>query len=146
MFYKRYGIPASLAELNRMQREMARLFGPTLPRRFRSAPDYPALNVWTNQEGALVTAELPGLEAKDVEIDVAGNTLTLSGKREVEDLPENARYHRRERGGGQFTRSIELPFPVQVEKVEARLEKGVLQITLPRAEEDKPRKITIKTA
>jgi len=137
-------MPAYLAEVNRMQREMERLFGSAVPRRFRSVPSYPALNVWTNEEGALVTAELPGLEAKDVEINVVGETLTLSGKREAEELSENTRYHRRERGCGEFTRSIELPFPVQAEKVEARLEKGVLQVTLPRAEEDKPRKITVK--
>jgi len=144
MFYRRYAMPAKLAEINQMQREMERLFGEVLPRRFRTAPDYPALNVWTNDVSALVTAELPGLEAKDVEISVVGNTLTLSGTRAAETLPENARFHRRERGCGEFTRSIELPFPVQAEKVEARLEKGVLQITLPRAEEDKPRKITVK--
>jgi HSP20 family protein len=144
MFYRRYGVPAEMAEINRMQREMERLFGAGFPRRFRNAPGYPALNVWTNDESALVTAELPGLEAKDVEISVVGNTLTLSGSRAAEALPENARYHRRERGCGEFTRSIELPFPVQAEKVEARLEKGVLQVTLPRAEEDKPRKITVK--
>ncbi len=140
MFYRRYELP----EINRMQREMERLMRAGMPRRFRSSPGYPALNVWTNEEGALVTAELPGLEAKDVEINVVGDTLTLSGSRSAEALPENARYYRRERGCGEFTRSIELPFPVQAEKVEARLEKGVLQITLPRAEEDKPRKITVK--
>jgi HSP20 family protein len=145
MFYRRYGMPA-VAEINRMQREMERVFGAALPRHFRSATDYPALNVWTNDERALVTAELPGLEARDVEISVVGNTLTLSGSRAAEALPENARFHRRERGCGEFTRSIELPFPVKAEKVEARLEKGVLQISLPRAEEDKPRKITVKGA
>jgi len=133
-----------VAEMNRMQREMDRLFQGTAPRRMRSAPCYPALNVWTNEESAMVTAELPGMDAKDLEINVTGSTLTLTGKREGEDLPENARYHRRERGCGDFTRSIELPFPVQADKVEARLEKGILEIILPRAEEDKPRKITIK--
>jgi HSP20 family protein len=146
MFYRRYGTPAFVAEMNRMQRDMDRLFQATLPRRFRSAPGYPALNVWTNEDSALVTAELPGMQAEDIEINVTGSTLTLVGKREPENLPENARYHRRERGCGDFSRSIELPFPVQSEKVEARLEKGVLEIVLPRAEEDKPRKIAIKAA
>jgi len=146
MFYKRYGAPAIVAEMNRMQREMDRLLQGTMPRRFRSAAGYPALNIWTNDESAMVTAELPGMQAQDLEINVTGSTLTLTGKREGENLPENARYHRRERGCGEFTRSIELPFPVQTEKVEARLEKGILEIILPRAEEDKPRKIAIKGA
>jgi HSP20 family protein len=114
-------------------------FGP------RVAPSYPAVNVWTNEDGAVISAELPGLTPEDIDISVVGKTLTLSGERKAEELGEGDRYHRRERGQGKFTRTVELPFTVEAEKVEALFDKGVLQISLPRAEADKPRKILVKT-
>ena len=106
--------------------------------------DYPAMNVWTNEDGAVVTAELPGVEPDNINIAVTGDTLTLKGSRTPEELKEGEQYHRRERGHGQFTRTFQLPFQVEAEKVEANFEKGVLSITLPRAEAEKPRKIAIK--
>ena len=68
----------------------------------------------------------------------------MSGARAPEDVGENAKYHRRERGCGRFARSFQLPFQVQGDAVEATFERGVLRIHLPRAEADKPKKIAVK--
>jgi HSP20 family protein len=135
-------------EVERMQREMDRLFNPFYGNRsrFQTAPSFPAMNVWTNQDGAILTAELPGVNPEDIDISVVGETLTLTGTRQPEELQEGEKYHRRERGYGKFTRTFQLPFPVEADKVDAVFEKGVLHISLPRAEADKPRKISIKTA
>jgi HSP20 family protein len=133
--------------MERLQREMDRLFsGSSLDARSYAAPGYPPINVWTNQEGAVVTAELPGFVPDDIDISVVGDSLTLSGCCHPDELKEGEKYHRRERSYGQFTRTFQLPFQVEAEKVGAIFEKGVLHISLPRAEADKPKKITVKVA
>jgi len=144
--YRTYRIPPAWREVDRLQREMNRLFEDYYPGRMRTSPGYPALNVWTSQDGLSVTAEVPGVPPQDIDISVVGETLTLSGVRKPDELTEDARYHRQERGYGSFTRSIQLPFPVDVAKVEATFKDGILSIALPRAEADKPRKIAVKTA
>jgi len=113
---------------------------------FRSVPSFPALNVWSNADGLLVTAEVPGVQPDDLDIAIVNQTLTLSGRREPADLDENARYHRRERGCGEFKRTIELPYRVAADKVEAKFKHGVLTIVLPRVEEEKPRRIQVQAA
>ncbi len=132
-------------ELARLQREMNRLFDnvPSHTNVYR-APRYPAMNVWTNQDGAVLTAELPGCDPDNLDISVVNETLTLSGQRAPEDVPEEATYHRRERSCGSFSRTFQLPFQVDAAQVEAVFENGVLEVTLPRAEADKPRKIAIQ--
>jgi HSP20 family protein len=144
--YRQYRIPTVWHEMNRLQSEMGRLFATYYPERVHQAPAYPALNVWTNDEGLNVTAEVPGVSPDDIEISVVGDTLTLKGTRQPEELDENVRYHRQERGYGDFTRSLQLPFQVDVDKVEATFHNGVLMVAMPRAEEDMPRKITVKSA
>jgi HSP20 family protein len=104
------------------------------------------MNVWNGMDSAVITAELPGVDPESVDISIVGETLTLSGQRQPEEMPEEARYHRQERGNGRFTRAFQLPFLVDANGVEARFERGVLQISLPRAEADKPKKITVKAA
>jgi HSP20 family protein len=133
-------------EVNRLQREINRLFNSNLPSQFQPAPGFPAMNIWTSEDGAIVTAEVPGIDIKDLEISVVGESLTLSGERRMEEINEDMRYHRQERGYGEFTRTIELPFPVDANKVDAVLEKGVLTVSLPRAEANKPRKIVVKAS
>lgn len=143
--YRRYRVVSPWREMDRLQREMNRLFEDYYPtNRVRRAPSYPALNVWSNEEGLMVTAEVPGIRSEDIEINVVGDTLTLSGARKADDLTENGRYHRQERGYSSFNRALQLPFPVDVAKVEATFRNGVLNIRLPRAEELKPRKIQVK--
>jgi HSP20 family protein len=102
------------------------------------------MNVWTNEDGVLITAELPGIDAQDIDISVQDGALTLRGSREPDEVEEGATYHRRERRYGRFTRVFDLPFAVEEDQVEATLNNGVLQISLPRSEADKPKKITVK--
>jgi HSP20 family protein len=129
-------------EVETLRREMNRLFTRTGP---WGAPEFPALNIWVQDHNALVTAELPGIDAQDLDISVVGETMTLSGNRKADVLKEGESYHRQERGSGSFSRTVKLPFRVEAGKVSAKYERGVLQITLPRAEEDKPKKIQIKS-
>jgi HSP20 family protein len=135
--------------MDRLRREMDRLFADWrtysgTPRSgWGGAPAYPAMNVWTNEDGAIVTAELPGVAPEDIDISVVNETLTVTGTRQPEEV-EGATYHRRERGQGRFTRSFQLPFRIENDKVDANFERGVLQITLPRAEADKPKRIEVK--
>jgi HSP20 family protein len=136
---------SSWGELERLRREMNRLFD----RPGRLAPSvasYPAMNVWTNNDGAIVTAELPGIDTAELDISVRENILTVKGTRNAIELQEGETYHRRERGYGQFQRMFQLPFHVDANGVEATYEKGVLRIFLPRAEADKPRKISVTSA
>ena len=130
-----------MTEVQRLQREMNRLFSGATE---IYAHDFPAVNVWRGETGAIMTAELPGIDAAKLDISVVGDSLTLSGNREFETLKEGESYHRQERAYGRFARTLQLPFHVDAAKVEAKYEKGVLQITLPRVEAEKPKKIAIK--
>lgn len=144
MFRQRYSTSV-WDEMDRLQREMNRLFE-DFDHGMKPLSGFPAMNVWMNEDGAVATAELPGVDVGDLDIRVVGQTLTLSGERKVENLPKEAVFHRRERSKGKFSRTLDLPFMVDSEKVQATLEKGILRILLPRAEQDKPRRISIKTA
>jgi len=144
--YRRYRIPSLRRDMDRLQNEMNRLFDAYYPARLRTAPGYPAMNVWASDDGLSITAEVPGVSTEDINISVVGETLTLTGVRKPDKLDEGSRYHRQERGYGEFTRSIQLPFPVDVGNVEATFKNGVLSVSLPRAEEDKPKKIAVKSA
>lgn len=130
-------------ELERLEGEVGRLFGGT--RRGLSTDGTP-VNVWADPESVTVTAELPGVSPKDVEVSVVGRRLTIRGERAPAAPGEGVRYHRRERGGGRFGRAVTLPFPVEGDRVAATLKDGVLTVTLPRAEADKPRRIEIAAA
>jgi HSP20 family protein len=134
--------------MERLQRDVNRLFYDSFAQAGgRVGPaTYPVMNVWSNEEGAVVTAELPGVEVENIDISVVGDTLTLSGSRQAEELNEGEKFHRRERGFGKFSRSFQLPFRVESDKIEATFEKGVLHISLPRSEADKPKKIDVKSA
>lgn len=133
-------------DIEQLQQEMNRLFNSTFTGQSRIAPDFPAINIWTNEDGAVVTAELPGVTPEDIDISVVGETLTLSGNRQPEALNDGGKYHRRERRFGSFSRSFQLPFMVEADDVEAIFENGILHISLPRSEAEKPRKIAVKTA
>ncbi len=121
-----------------LRREMGRLFD-----QYLDAEPYPPVNIWASGDEAVVKAELPGVDPKDVEITVKDSVVSLSGERKAEEPAEGVVCHRCERGSGSFSRSFSLPFAVDREKVKASFANGVLTITLPRAEESKPRKIAI---
>jgi HSP20 family protein len=116
---------------------------------------FPAVNVRETADAVSVEAELPGLDAGDVEIAVTGDELVLRGSRpEAEGMPagngdaatEKVVWHRRERGTGGFERRISLPVAVDPAGVEARLVDGVLSITCPKAAEAKPRRVEVRSA
>lgn len=129
-------------EIRNLRRELNRLFAG-----FGSRPavEYPAVSVWSNDQSVVVTAEIPGIDPKDLDVTVMGNTLTLRGRRMPDELKEGETYHRQERGYGQFVRTLQLPHEVDADKVEAAYEKGILRLTLPRAAQDQPRKIQVTT-
>lgn len=105
---------------------------------------FPALRVWEQDHDLYVEAELPGVELDQLEIFVTGgNQLTIKGGRRLPTV-DKATEHRQERLVGSFVRSLTLPAPVDDAKVEAKLEHGVLTLKLPKQEEAKPRRITIK--
>jgi HSP20 family protein len=127
-------------DMRRMQRDMDFLLGGTRGPIRRS---FPTINAWVNDEGVAITADLPGVDPESIDISITGETLTLSGDRTSDELPEGVKYHRRERKFGEFSRALELPFKVDVDAIDARYENGVLQMTLPRVPEEKPKKITV---
>jgi len=129
-------------ELQQMQDEVGRLFSQALPQ----LPDYPPINVWSNEDEVTVQAEAPGYEADDLQITVVQNTLTLRGERKPEPLRNGEVYHRRERPTGRFVRTLELPFEVDNEKVEAQYQAGILSVRLPRSEAHKPKRICVKAS
>jgi HSP20 family protein len=105
---------------------------------------FPALNVWEEGDSVFVEAELPGQDLKGLEIYVTGgNELTIKGSRK-QVTPEKGVWHRQERVYGDFSRTVTMPFLVDADKVEARLENGVLRIHLTKHESARPRKIEVK--
>ena len=125
-------------ELRRLQQEMNRLFEGS-----RSAIDeYPAINMYGNDDEVIITAELPGINPDKLEVSVVKNQVTIEGERQP-DNPENATYYRRERAHGNFFRSLRLPFDVDKEGIKASYKNGILTIAIPRDAGTKPRKIAI---
>lgn len=106
---------------------------------------FPALNAWADDKALHLEAELPGVPAASLELTVEGDELTLAGERP--DLVEaGVTEHRRERTTGRFSRIVRLPFGVEAARVEANLKDGVLEVTLPRAEAERPRRIEVQPA
>lgn len=104
----------------------------------------PALDVAENEDGYEIHVDVPGVEAKDFDIQVHGNTVTVSGKREEKQEENNKRFHRIERKSGSFSRSISLPTDINEDAVVADYNDGVLSIRLPKTEKSKARKIDVR--
>lgn len=102
-----------------------------------------ALDVYETEDALKVTAPVPGIKPEEVEITVTGNTLTIKGETQVEERVEKGNYLRQEVRYGSFQRSVELPVDVQSDKAEAVFENGMLTLTLPKAEQVKPKSIKI---
>lgn len=110
-----------------------------------SPATFPAMNVWEDENAVYVEAELPGFELSELDISLTGSELTIRGKRESSlEIPESATVHRRERSTGSFVRSVKLGLPIAGDKVNATMDAGVLTVTLPKAEESRPRKIEVR--
>jgi len=142
---RRYGLPSIWREMDQLQREMNRLMESSLRPRAVRPLSFPAINVWTSDDSQVITAELPGFRAEDIDIEVTADTLTLSGERKTDQFDVEMQQHRRERKFGRFSRTIQLPFIVDTNQVEAVLKDGILEISLTRAEVDKPKKITAQS-
>lgn len=128
-------------EMRRLQAQMNRLFENVgAP---RTAQVYPAINVWLSDSSVVVAAEMPGLSQNDIELTVQDDTLTIRGEHPQETKDDQVAWHRRERMTGSFARTVELPFRVDPEKVEARFSNGVLVVEMQRPEQDRPRRIAI---
>lgn len=128
------------SEIQRLQEEISRRFVPN-----GRAPSFrPAVDIYEDEEGITLTAELPGVEAKDVEIDVHENVLTLKGERRLEKEDRRDGYHRIERAYGSFSRSFVLPDGVEADKCEAEMKDGLLRVRLPKRPHSKPRKIEVR--
>jgi len=118
--------------------------GRTDPTHWRGGA-YPPVNLYESAEEVVVQCEVPGVELKDLDVSITGETLTIKGiKRGLEE--GEVKFVRRERGSGEFTRTIVLPDQVEAERVEAELRNGILRIRLPKSPATRPRQIEIKPA
>ena len=132
-----------LDDIHKLRNEMNRLFDGELP--FTYQKDFPPINMSVNEDDVIVTAEISGINEKEINASVKGNILNISGKRVSNVIDENDVVHRNERFTGEFSRTIELPVKVNANAVTANYKNGILTLTLPRAEEEKAKKIEIKT-
>ncbi len=106
----------------------------------------PAVDIIEKGDDLVIRAEVPGIERDAIEVKLEDNTLTLSGERVRETEADDTRAYRRERVYGSFVRSFSLPKTVDATRISATYKNGILEITVPKAEEAKPRKIDIKVA
>ena len=134
------------SEMNRIRTQMDQVFGRTGDGGRLATPVlYPPVNLWEDDDRLYLEAELPGMDMNDLEIYVnGGNLLTIKGERKAPEGGQGT-WHRRERGYGTFSRTVELPGLVDADKVSAEFQHGVLTVTLPKAPEAKPRRIEVRT-
>jgi len=104
----------------------------------------PALEIYEKEDKFVLRAEVPGMTKDDVDISVLGDTLTIKGERKTESEVKDEDYHRCEMCYGKFSRAVTLPSAVQAGKVAATYDNGILEITLPKAAEAKPKKVEVK--
>ncbi len=141
----RWQNPSGGSEFDRLRQQVDHLFNTfsTGAEPFFSRV-YPALNVTEDANALYVRAELPGVRPESLDISVVEGRLLIKGERKIEAEEEKAGYHRKEREAGVFRRTISLPIRVDSGKVSAAMKNGILTVTLPKAEEAKPRKIAVK--
>ncbi len=143
MFLKRYQ-PNS----HPLRREMSDLFENVFqawPFERAGGSTFPALNIWEDAESFHAEADLPGVDPKDVDIQVEGNVLTLRGEKKNETEDQGKNYHYVERVYGTFQRTVQLPSNVDPEKVAASYKNGVLTVTIAKKPEAKSRKIEVRS-
>jgi HSP20 family protein len=103
----------------------------------------PAVDIWEDKDNLVLTFEIPGIRDKDVNVSITDDLLSVRGERRFDREVKDETYHRLERVYGKFERNVQLPMPVQSDKVKAGYRDGVLEITLPKAEAVKPKQIKI---
>jgi HSP20 family protein len=136
------------SELSAFRKEMDdlwnRFFGETPFRQAFSQEWTPSVDISETKDNVLVKAELPGLEAKDIDVSMSGDVLNIKGEKKKEEEKKDEHYHCCERYTGSFQRPFRLPVGVQSDKVRATFKDGVLTVTLPKAEKAKKKQIKIK--
>lgn len=133
------------AHLRHLQREMEGISWPwTAGTRRVGGGAYPPVNVYEADEEVLVQCEVPGIDPSSLDVSITGETLTIKGAKPPPANEEQLRFIRRERGSGEFTRTIILPDEVDADKVEADLRDGIMAIRLPKRAAGKPRQVEIK--
>ena len=133
-------------EMMSLRDAMDRLFDDafTRPLSIRDNWSVPAIDMYQTDDEIVVKAALPGIKADEVQINITGEVLTLKGEVKQEEEKKDKAWHIREQRYGSFERSVVLPTDVVADKAKAEFENGILIITLPKAEEVKPRTITVK--
>jgi len=136
------------ADFDQLRHEMLRVLDAVAGSdgyREAAAGVFPPMNVTQDDNNFYVRAEVPGVKAADLSVSALRNRVSISGKREIPKENEKVSYHRQERAGGEWNRTVTLPSEVAADKVEARYADGVLVLTLPKAEAAKPRQIAVLT-
>src|SRR5690349_17287350 len=135
-----------LADFDSVRREMLRLLDAVAGETFgdQGAGVFPPMNITQDDDNFYVRAEVPGMKPNELSISAVRNRVSLAGKREIPREHERVSYHRKERAEGSFNRMVTLPMEVDASRVEARYADGILTLTLPKAEEAKPRQITVR--
>lgn len=136
-----------VADFDQLRREMLRLFDNVAGDAFGdvNAGVFPPVNITQDGDNFYLRAEVPGIKPNELSISAVRNRVSLAGKREIQREHERASYHRKERAEGSFNRTVTLPTEVDAERVDARYADGILTLTLPKAEEAKPRQIAVRT-
>jgi HSP20 family protein len=130
------------SEFDQLRREMLRVFDSVVSNE-PAAGVFPPVNVTQDDDNFYLRAELPGIKAADLSVTALRNRVAISGKRSIPEEKGKVSYHRKERAEGEFSRSVALPGEVAADKVAASYKDGVLELTLPKAEETKPRQIAV---
>jgi len=116
------------------------------PRLLHRAPTrgwYPPVDILENKDSYLIRAELPGMKKEEIHLELEHETLTLSGERTLEEPANGDEYHRVERLAGRFSRSFHIPQAVKQDGIKATYRDGILEVYVPKAEEAKPRQISV---
>ena len=137
-------------EFSTLQEKMNRLFEDLIPATRKGEEElntgtfYPAVDISEGEKDITLKAELPGIDKKDVHVEINDGVITLRGERKLEKEEKKENYHRLERSYGTFNRSFTLPTTVDSGKVKANYKDGILEVTLPRKEEAKPKPIPVE--
>jgi HSP20 family protein len=130
--------------INRMFNEFYPTTGAGEAEAFPAWGWHPAVDIYDEEDKVVIQAELPGIDKKDISVDVKGRMLTLKGERKSEKEVKEENYYRRERSFGKFERAFTLPGDVDPNKVKADFKEGVLKIEIPKSEEQKPKCIEVR--
>jgi HSP20 family protein len=133
-------------ELDRMRQQMDRLSDVLSGRTGRlTAGVFPLVNLTEDADSYYIRAELPGIKADDLDIQVTANSISIAGERKIAAEGDGVKYHRREREGGTFSRMLTLPSDIDADTVDADLVNGVLTVKIAKAEAAKPKQISVRS-